>query len=157
MESLGLSEYLMMKYAGKETKSQYREIDNNGLIKELCNRLENEELNVVEQVKFDMEYLQYTDYTNDRMSNDYYIVTEYSTGKDVTRPVFVLRRIFDGEEIKCKIKQSNIFKTQPFGEFSVLRIEKFSYSFKRKPVNGQWVVTDEQECVLEEYEVIKSE
>ena len=147
----------MTKYAGKETKSQYREIDNDGLIKEMCNRLLNEEMNAVEQVKFDMEYLQYTDYVNPNMSDDYYIVTEYTYGKDVTKPTFTIRRICDGEEIKSKIRQSNIFKAQPFGEFSVLRIDKFVYSFKRRPVNGEWVVTDEQECVLEEYEVVKNE
>ena len=157
MESLGVSEYLMTKYAAKETKSQYREIDNQGLIKELCSRIKNEDMNVVEQVKFDMEYLQYTDYVNPKMSNDYYIVVDFKTYKDATKPVLILRKLCNGEEIKTRIKQSQIFKTQPFGLLSILKIEKFAFSFKKKLVGGKWVDTDEQEAILERYEVVKNE
>jgi DNA polymerase III alpha subunit len=41
MEELGVTEFLMAKYAGKETASQYRELDNEGLIKELCSKVKN--------------------------------------------------------------------------------------------------------------------
>lgn len=157
MESLGLSEYLMTKYAGKETKSQYREIDNQGLIKELCGRLADESMNIVEQVKFDMEYLEYTDYKNENMSEYYYIVVSFEAKRDACKPVLILRNIKTGEEIKTRIKQSNIFKSHPFGLFSILKIEDFAYSFKRKPINGEWVETDEQEVVLECYEVMKND
>lgn len=157
MESLGVSEYLMTKYAGKETKSQYREIDNQGLIKELCDRLKNECMNIVEQVKFDLEYLEYTDYTNPQMADYYYIVTDFTTFKDAAKPTMVLRRICDGEEIKTRIKQSKIFKSQPFGCFSILKIEGFTYVFKKKLINGEWKDTDEMEPVLEEYEVMRNE
>lgn len=157
MESLGLSEYLMTKYANKETKSQYREIDNQGLIKEMCGRLKNEDMNIVEQVKFDIEYLQYTDYANPKMADDYYIVIDFKTYKDSAKPVLNLRNIKTGEEVKTRIKQSNIFKAQPFGQFSVLKIQRFAYAFKKKLVGGQWQDADEQEIVLEEYEVIKNE
>lgn len=66
MEELGLSEYLMEKYSGKETKSQYREIDNDGLIKEICSRLDNKSMSISDQVKFDIEHLEYTDYVNEK-------------------------------------------------------------------------------------------
>lgn len=157
MESLGVSEYLMSKYAGKETKSQYREIDNQGLIKELCGRLKNECMNIVEQVKFDLEYLEYTDYTNPQMADYYYIVTDFVTFKDAAKPTLVLRRICDGEEIKTRIKQNKIFKQQPFGCFSILKVEGFTYVFKKKLVEGEWVSTDETEPILESYEVIRNE
>ncbi len=157
MESLGVSEYLMTKYAGKETKSQYREIDNRGLIKELCSRLNNECMNIVEQVKFDLEYLEYTDYTNSQMADYYYIVTDFVTFKDAAKPTVMLRRICDGEEIKTRIKQSKIFKLQPFGCFSILKIEGFAHVFKKKLIDGEWVNTDETEPILEEYEVMRNE
>ena len=67
-----------------------------------------------------------------------------------------MRRICDGEEIKCKIRQANVFKAQPFGCYSILMIEGFTYALKRKYVNGEWSYTDEHEPVLEEYEVIKN-
>lgn len=157
MEQLGISDYLMVKYAEKETKSQWRGIDNNGLINELCGRLKDESLNVVDQVKADMEFLSYTDYVNADMSDDYYIVTDYTTYKDSAKPSLVLRRIHNGEEVRCRIKQAAIFKAQPFGQFAVLRVPYISYAFRKKLIDGKWVDTDEREAILEEYEVIKND
>lgn len=155
MEELGVSEFLMKKYAGRETKSQWRDLDNQGLIKELCSKLENKPLDIVSQVKADMEYLGYSDYINENMSEDYYIVTVYDDKYDSCRPNVVLRRICDGEEIKSRIKQSKIFKENPFGEFSILRIEGFTYVYKKKKVDNKWVSTDETEPILENYECMK--
>lgn len=155
MEAMGVTEYLMTKYAGKETKSQYRELDNQGLIKELCNKLENKPMNIREQVKFDMEYLEYTTYTNPKMADYYYIVVGFTTYNDVTKPSLILRNINNGEEIKTRIKQSKIFKSQPFGQFSILKVDGFTYEFKKRIVDGKWQSTDETEPILEFYEVIK--
>lgn len=155
MESLGLSEYLMTKYAGKETKSQYREIDNQGLIKELCNRLTNESLDIISQVKFDIEHLGYTDYINTQMADYYYIVVDFFTYQDVTKPTVVLRNIKDGTEIKTRIKQSKVFKTNPFGQFSILRIDGFTYEFKKRLIDGKWQSIEEVEPILEYYELMK--
>lgn len=157
MEQLGISDYLMVKYAEKETKSQWRGIDNDGLINELCGRLKDESLNVVDQVKADIEFLSYTDYVNADMSDDYYIVTDYTTYKDSAKPSLVLRRIHNGEEVRCRIKQAAIFKAQPFGQFAVLRVPYISYAFRKKLIDGKWVDTDEREAILEEYEVIKND
>lgn len=155
MEEFGVSEFLMKKYAGRETKSQWRDLDNQGFIKELCSKLENKPLDIVSQVKADMEYLGYSDYINENMSEDYYIVTVYDDKYDSCRPNVVLRRICDGEEIKSRIKQSKIFKENPFGEFSILRIEGFTYVYKKKKVDNKWVSTDETEPILENYECMK--
>ena len=155
MESLGLSDYLMTKYAAKETKSQWRELDNEGLIKELCSRLNNDSMDIVSQVKFDMEYLEYTTYTNDKMADYYWIVIDFVTHKDPCRPNVILRNIHSGEEVKTRIKQPKIFRENPFGCFSILRVDGFTYEFKKKPVNGKWVSTDETEPILVEYETYK--
>lgn len=155
MESLGLTEYLMEKYSGKETKSQYREIDNNGLIKELCSRLENKSLSIIEQIRFEMEYLQYTTYVNPKVQEYYYIIIDFKTYKDITKPVVIARNIKTGEEIKTRIKQSKIFKQNPFGLYNVLKIDGFTMEFKKKLIDGHWQSTDETEPILEYYEVIK--
>lgn len=154
MNELGLSDYLMQKYSGRETASQYKELDNNGLIKKLCSKLENKPLDIVSQVTADMAYLGYTDYTNKNMADDYYIVVGFDD-KYGCRPNLILRRICDGEEVKTRIKQSKIFKTQPFGLYSILRIEGFTYMFKKRKVDNKWVSTDETEPILENYECMK--
>ena len=156
MEELGVTEYLMSKYAGKETKSQYRELDNEGLIKELCSKLENKSLSIIEQIKFEIEYLGYAVYTNENMADYYYIVTEYSHYSDATRPYFTLYNLKTGESIKTKIKQGKIYRGNPFGLYSVLKVNSFAEQFKKKKVGDEWISSDETELILEEYEVIKN-
>ena len=155
IESLGVSEYLMSKYAAKETKSQYRELDNEGLIKELCDKIENKSLPITEQIKFEIEYLGYPIYTNSDIANYYYIVIEFMQYKDAARPYFTLYNLKTGESIKTKIKQGKIYKEQPFGMYSVLDIKEFAYQNKTKLIDGEWQKVDEVEPVLETYEVIK--
>ena len=155
MESLGVSEYLMSKYAAKETKSQYRELDNEGLIKELCSKVENKSLSITEQIKFEIEYLGYAVYTNPKIADYYYIVTEFSQYSDVSRPYFTLYNLRTGESIRTKIRQGKIYKENSFGLYSVLDVRKFDYKNKRKLENGEWIETNEVEPILSEYEVIK--
>lgn len=153
----GLSEYLVKKYSNKETQSQYREIDNIGLLSELCNKIENKSMNVVEQMKFEKEYLQYIEYINPKVSDDYYVVIDFKTYKNSTQPYLIVKNISSGEELKTRIKRGNIYKSKPFGEFSILKIYGFIWDFKRKKVGDDWIITDEKEPILEEYEVIKNE
>ena len=153
----GLSEYLVKKYSNKETQSQYREIDNMGLLSELCNKIENKSMNVVEQMKFEKEYLQYIEYINSKISDNYYVVIDFKTYKNSTQPYLIVRNISSGEELKTRIKRGNIYKSKPFGEFSILKIYGFIWDFKRKKVGDDWMITDEKESILEEYEVIKNE
>lgn len=155
MEELGISEYLMTKYAGKETAKQYSQIDNIGLVTEMAKRIENRSLDVISQVKAEKEYLEYIIYTNPKVSEKYYIVTDFKTYKNSAAPYLVLHNIKTGDDIKTRIKQSKIFKEQPFGEYSILKIEKFVQSYKSKLINGKWQKSDETEDILVDYEVIK--
>ena len=145
----------MSKYAAKETKSQYRELDNEGLIKELCDKIENKPLSITEQIKFELEYLGYAIYTNPNIADYYYIVTEFSQYSDASRPYFTLYNLKTGESIKTKIRQGKVYKENPFGLYSVLDIRGFTYKNKTKLVNGEWAKSEELEAVVETYEVIK--
>lgn len=156
LEELGLTEYLIKKHSGKETAALYKDIDNIGLIKELCKNVENKPMGIIESMKFEKEYLEYITYVNPSINDRYYIITEFKTYKDVTKPYVVARQVKTGNEIKSRIKQGRIFKENPFGLYSVLKIKEFSQEFKKHPnAEGKWVATDEIEDVLCEYEVIK--
>lgn len=156
-EDYGLSEYLLKKYAGKETDKQYNQINNIGLLNEMITRIPNKPMSIQEYVRFEKEYLQYVTYVNPTIANFYYIVVDFKTFKDTTKPHVVLRQIQTGEEIKTRIKQGKVYKQNPFGEFSILKIEGFTMDYKKKLINGEWQVTDELEPILEFYEVIKNE
>lgn len=151
----GLSEYLLQKYSGKETAKQYAQIDNIGLLNEMIKRLPNESMSIQEYVRFEKEYLQYVTYTNENVADYYYIVVEYKTFKDETKPHLVLRNIKTGNEVKTRIKDGKIYRENSFGLFSVLKVNGFVQKPKKKPVDGKWVETDELEDLLVEYEVIK--
>ena len=156
LEELGLTEYLIKKYSNKETVALYKEIDNVGLITELCSKLENCEMGIIESMKFEKEYLEYITYTNPKVSELYYIITEFKTYKDATKPYITARNVKTGDETKTRIKQGKIFRENPFGLYSVLKIKEFEPEFKKRPnAEGKWVPTDETEDVLYEYEVIK--
>lgn len=156
LDSLGLTEFLMKKYSGKETASLYKDIDNVGLIEELCSHVENKKMGIIESMKFEKEYLEYIVYTNESVSPLYYMVTDFKTYKDTTKPYITARQIRTGKEIKTRIKQGRIFKEDPFGQWSVLKINDFAQEFKKRPnAEGKWEATDELEDILTEYEVIR--
>ena len=155
MEELGLTEYLMQKYAEKETAKMYKEIDNVGLITELCERLENKSMSVVDQVKFEKEYLEYVVYTNPKVHPSFYIVTDYKTYKETRKPYCVLHNIKTGEDVKARVTNVKVYEYNPFGEYSILRIDRFSLKHKKKCIDGKWQETDELENILDNYEVIR--
>lgn len=154
-ERFGLTEYMVKKYAGKECSTQYTNLDNVGLLKELTLRLDNEPMPVIEQIKFEMEYLQYAVYANKDIAPYYYIVVEYKVFKNATKPVVTLYNLSTGTEVNTRIKQSKIFRQNPFGLYNILKIEGFTEEYKQKYIDGEWRSTDETELILESYEVMK--
>lgn len=158
MDELGVSEFLMKKYSEKETKSQWRELDNAGLMKELCSKLENESVDIVEQVKADVEYLGSTDFKMKSMKDCYWIVVAFDDSRCATRPYCTIRRICNGEEINTRIKRSNVFTAHPFGLFSIIKMDTVVYEYKKKKIaDGNWVDSDQIEPILTGYEVIRKE
>jgi DNA polymerase-3 subunit alpha len=66
-----------------------------------------------------------------------------------------LHNIKTGQDIKTKITQGKIYKENPFGLFSVLKVDGFTKRFKKKKISNEWQNSEEVEDVLEEFEVIK--
>ena len=156
LEELGVTEFLMKKYSGKETATLFKELDNIGLLCELSRQVENKAMGIIESMKFEKEYLGSILYTNSHVSPLYYMVTDFKTYKDTTKPYITARQIRTGKEIKTRIKQGRIFKEDPFGQWSVLKINDFAQEFKKRPnAEGKWEATDELEDILTEYEVIR--
>lgn len=158
MDELGISEFLMKKYSNKETKSQYRELDNAGLMKELCGRLDDDSMNIMEQVKAEKEFLGIVNYTNRSMKDYYWIVVDFDDSRNATRPLVTIRRICNGEEIHTRIKRAKVFENAPFGLFSILKMDKVTYEYKKKKIaDGKWIDSEQLEPVLCNYEVVKKE
>ena len=151
----GLTELMLDKYCGKSTAKQYREIDNKGLIKALCEKLENKSLSISEQIKFEDEMLGYIDYVNSKVPEYFWIVTEFKVYDNNSKPYLTLRNIHSGETVKTRIKKAKIFDANPFELYSILIFNDFSYENKSRKVDGKWIKIDEKESVLNVYEVLK--
>ena len=155
VDELGLSEYILQKYCKKQTQSQWRDIDNEGLIKDLCSQINNESLGVVEQISSEVEFLGYANYTNKDISEHYYIVTRFDDSKCATRPYCTLYRICDGEKIDTRVNRSEIFKQNSFGLFSIINMPTITYEYKKVKDGDKWVDSDEKKIDMKEYEGIK--
>lgn len=156
-EKYGLSEYIMVQYSNKETKSQWREIDNIGLVNALCNNVPNESLSIKEQIRFEQENLGYIEYTNSKIPSYCWIVLDFKTYKSPYKPYVIVYNISTGQSVKTKVTDSNWFKLNPFELYSILIFENFGYQNKRKKVDDKWILTDEQELVLNNYTVLTKE
>jgi DNA polymerase-3 subunit alpha len=153
----GLSEYLVKKYSGKETAKQYSMIDNDGLVKALCNKLDNKPMSIIEQIKFEQEMLGYINYMNPQIPNYFWIVTEFKTYQNKSKPYITVRNLNNGETIKTKVKRAKVFDADPFELYSILIFEKLSEEHKGKYINNKWVEIEETEPILNTYDVLRKE
>ncbi len=154
LEELGVTESLMKKYSKKETEKLYKELDIDGLVKELIVSIPNKPLGIKIQMKYEMEFLEYVIYKNDKVSENYYFVVDFKTYKNKMTPYLMLYRIKDGVQVKTKITKASMFEEDPFELYSVLGKVEFREVKKKKFINGQYISTDEKELVISNYELL---
>lgn len=153
IEELNINESLLKKYCNKSTEKMYKELDMLGYVKEVIKDIEDKPFLVKEQVKFEMEYLGYTEYINTKAGDKFYIVIEYMTYNDKTKPYVTLHHINTGTQIKTKVKDQQLFIENPFELYSVLKVNEFKTQYKTKNIGGKWKKTDELEDILFNWEV----
>ena len=156
-EQYGLTEFLIKKFSDKETAKQYRDINNKGLIKALCKQIPHKSLSIIEQIKFEQEMLGYIEYVNSEIPNHFWIVTEFKTYNNNSKPYVTVRRLQDGYTVKTKIKKAKTFDANPFELYSILIFENLSNEKKHKKIDDKWVEIDETEPILNTYEVLRKE
>jgi DNA polymerase III alpha subunit len=150
---LNMNEEILKKYSSKITNTLYKELDMIGYIREIIQTIENKPMSIKDQVKFEMDYLEYVKYVNGGAGDDFYIIIKYDVYKNLAKPYLTLRQINSGKEIKTKIKNEDIFIDQPFKLYDVLRVIQFDEQKKSKLINGKWTKTNEKELILNRYEV----
>ena len=152
LDELGIGEFVAKKFSNKETAKLFKEIDNDGLVKYMCSKLsKDEKLTCREQVKSDIEYLGYTDYSNPSLNseNQYIVISFESYGTN--RPYLTLRNLKTGKEVKTRIKNSKKFIENPFDLYSVIEVYNFVEMNKVRKVGDEFVTTDETELILDEF------
>lgn len=159
LEEIGIDEFTAKKYSGRETPKMFMDVDGVGIVNYLSKRVINEPYKYLEQVKIEKEFLEYVNIIDESVNDEYYVVIEFEQMKDPSKPRLLLRRVCDGFEIKTRIKYGRLYKANPFGLWSVLRIKDNGIDQENKVhqdvATGKWVETDELEDILNSYEVIK--
>jgi len=153
IEKLKINEEILKRYSQKTTKTLYKELNMIEYIKEVIKDIEDKPLSIKEQVKFEMEFLEYTEYVNENAGDKFYIVIKYETYKDKSKPYVTLRQINNGKEMKTKIKDGKIFNENIFKLYDVLKVNEFKTQKKTKNVGGKWMKSDEDEEILINYDV----
>lgn len=153
LEQLNISQDAARKYSEKETEKQFSKIDNEGLIKCLAENIENNSLSIKEQMKSEMEYLEYITYINPKAPDNMYYVTECKFYKDKTKPYLNLYNLKNGEYLKTKITSGKSYIEKPFDKGSIIVVKEFSNRDKMKMINGSWTKTGEQEKIVKAWNV----
>lgn len=150
--NLGISVDFIRECA-KETEKQYRDIDNQKLLKMAILDIPNTSFSIREQIQFELDYLEYIIYKNPKAPNTMYYVSEFKTYKNQCKPYVQLYNIKTGELLKSKVTSEKKFIEAPFKQGSILSVKKFTPKNKMKKVNDEWIKTDELEQVLAEWNV----
>ena len=138
-DKIDLDESLVMKYA-TATDKMYKITDNEGLVQELCNRVEDKSIPIKERLTAEAEYLGYIDYVNPKATNYGFVLdvdTKYS-------PRLKIYRLDTGETITYKLSKKD-YNNNPISNHDLLKFT-FERRNKSRLVDGKW-----QKC-LEEFE-----
>ena len=138
-EKITLDDETMSKFA-TSTDKMYKITDSEGLIKELCNRVEDKSIPIKERLTAEAEYLGYINYINPKAANYGYVLdidTKYS-------PRIKMYRLDTGETATYKLAKKD-YNNNPISNHDLL---KFTIERRNKSrlVDGKW-----QKC-LEEFE-----
>jgi DNA polymerase III alpha subunit len=145
-------EEIIKKYA-RATESQYRDIDNQGLISELISLIPNKDFSLVEKIKFQFEFLGYSDYKNENIDPDYHLVVGIE--RKYKNPTIDLYNISTGDtkKIKCKAKD---FDKNEFAVWDMLSVVSQKEEGRWKQIDGEWVQDrNNKEPILKEWRIIK--
>ena len=152
ISELGLDGINIRQYAtditksGKVSDKQFTNVDWLGIVKELADKVPNEEYGVLQLVKFQYEVLNYVDYIDESIDWRYVVITNLNTSYS---PKFNAYSINKGKIVEMKVHKhkpkfdkevENSFNEIPFEDGDILYINKVRKQPKKQKVNDEWVV-----------------
>lgn len=152
ISELGLDGINIRQYAtditksGKVSDKQFTNVDWLGIVRELADKLPDEEYGVLQLVKFQCEVLNYVDYVDESIDWRYVVITDLNTSYS---PKFNAYSINNGKVVEMKVHKNkpkfdkeveNSFNEIPFEDGDILYIKKVKRQPKKQKVNDEWVV-----------------
>lgn len=153
VNKFNVPENIIKKYS-RETEKTYMDLNNKSILQEIWNSIENKQLSLREQIKAELEYLNYILFTEPRAGKDFYVITELKTYQNQCKPYLTLYQLKTGDVLKTKIKDEKEFSQNPLKMFDLIKIEEFKTERKNKKIDGKWVKSEETEEILAKWQVI---
>lgn len=153
IETLGIDMSKFIRCFDNETPKMYKTLHMDKYIGLVSKDLEDKALSIKEQIKYELEYLEYIKYINPKAPSDMYYVIEVKFYKDKTKPYLTLYNLRTGEFIKTKITSGKRFIENTFVEGSIINVLEFKEKNKLKKINDSWVETSELEKIVVNWDV----
>ena len=150
LKDYNMSEDELFKYATKIVDGKYSEYNLLGVLNVYYFTSEIQPCILADKLKYQLEYLGYIDYKNDKLSSRYIVVTDLDTKYS---PKFKAYCMKTGETCEMKVKNKLIYKDptvkscfekNPFENGDILYMIKCRKENKRKKVDGEWVKSPDE-------------
>lgn len=114
----------------EQTESTYKNFKWLSTLEEVWNYIKDEDISLIEKIKFQNEILGYIDYNNDSLDKRYVLVTELDTKYS---PVVNTYCLNNGVTCKCKINK-RLFNEKPLSQNDIIYIHSMEKKFGFKKV-----------------------
>lgn len=146
---LGLTEDIIREYASKETEKMFTKIDTDKLITAIALNISNEDIPIRDIFKAELEYVGHISYIDKSYTDRVCAITEIKENKWGT--VFcTLYRLNNGKSMTLKIDKK-YFANKPLEKYDVINVGTIDEKFKRRKVDGKWVIAEDKEYILSSY------
>ena len=152
---LGLSEEIVRIYAAKETEKMFMQVETRLLLKKIIQAIPNKSISMESIFANHLEFVGYCSYTDESYDERVCVISDLKTNKWGTT-FATLYKLKDGKSMTLKVDK-NYFANKPLKKFDVIRVAFISENFKRRKINGKWILTDDKEHVLERYSMVLEE
>ena len=152
---LGLSKEIVSIYAAKETEKMFMQVETQLLLKEIIQAIPNKSISMESIFANHIEFIGYCSYTDESYDERVCVISDLKTNKWGTT-FATLYKLKDGKSMTLKVDK-NYFANKPLKKFDVIRVAFISENFKRRKINGKWILTDDKEHVLERYSMVLEE
>ena len=152
---LGLSEEIVRIYAAKETEKMFMQVETRLLLKKIIQAIPNKSISMESIFANHLEFVGYCSYTDESYDERVCVISDLKTNKWGTT-FATLYKLKDGKSMTLKVDK-NYFANKPLKKFDVIRVAFISENFKRRKIDGKWILTDDKEYVLERYSMVLEE
>ena len=148
IDALGIDLSIFKDCFDKETPKMYEGLHMDKYIEKISGGLEDKSLSIKDQIKYELEYLEYITYSNPKAPEGMYYVVEVKFYKDKTKPYLNLYDLKTGAVLKTKIISGKDFTEHPFQTGDIINVTEFKKKNKMKMINGKWTKTSETEKIV---------